>query len=110
VTPVATSLFTMTAGKAVSRHRVSEMMREAQGPKEAFTFHDLRHFTASALIASGCSVKAIQAFLGHATASETLETYGHLWPSDDDASRVAIGRLLSPAESPLSHGDIKTAR
>jgi integrase len=67
------------------------------------TFHDLRHVAASALIAAGCSVKAVQAFLGHATAAETLHTYGHLWPSDGDAIRAAIARLLTPPESRLSH-------
>ncbi|MFZ0668092.1 MAG: site-specific integrase, partial [Acidimicrobiales bacterium] len=102
-------IFSLKTARPLSRQRVSEMMRAARRPKETFTFHDLRHFTASALIASGCSVKAVQAFLGHATASETLDTYGHLWPSDDDAIRVAIGRVLSPAESWLSHEDIETA-
>ena len=67
------------------------------------TFHQARHLAASTLIASGCSVKAVQAFLGHATGDETLDTYGHLWPSDDDAIRAAIGRVLRPAESGLSH-------
>ena len=48
------------------------------------TSHDLRHHAASLLISKGCSVKAVQSFLGHATAVETLDTYGHLWPDDDD--------------------------
>jgi hypothetical protein len=30
------------------------------------------------------SVKAVQAQLGHATASITLDTYGHLFPSEMD--------------------------
>ena len=52
--------------------------------------HDLRHHCASLLISSGCSVKAVQRFLGHKNASETLDTYGHLWPGDDDRIRTAI--------------------
>jgi len=48
-------------------------------------------------------VKAVQGFLGHATGAETLDTYGHLWPSDDDAIRAAIRRVLGPDESRLSH-------
>ena len=56
-------------------------------------FHDLRHHYASALIAAGCSVKAVQASLGHASASETLDTYSHLWPSDEDSTRLAIDAL-----------------
>lgn len=42
------------------------------------------------LIAAGCSVKAVQHYLGHATAKETLDTYGHLWPNDEDRIRGAI--------------------
>jgi integrase len=52
--------------------------------------HDLRHHCASMLIASGCSVKAVQSFLGHKNASETLDTYGHVWPGGEDRIRAAI--------------------
>jgi integrase len=34
---------------------------------------------------SGASVKAVQAQLGHATASITLDTYGHLFPDELEA-------------------------
>jgi integrase len=37
------------------------------------------------LIAQGASVKAVQAQLGHATASITQDTYGHLFPSEMEA-------------------------
>jgi integrase len=62
---------------------------------QGVTFHDLRHFYASALIASGCSVVAVQAALGHANATETLNTYSHLWPSDEDRTRAAIEATLN---------------
>ena len=52
---------------------------------ERLRFYDLRHTCASLLIAQGASVKAVQAQLGHATASITLDTYGHLFPSDMEA-------------------------
>ena len=41
---------------------------------------DLRHTCASPLIAQGASVKAVQAQLGHASATVTLDRYGHLFP------------------------------
>jgi integrase len=44
-------------------------------------FHDLRHTHASLLIAAGVHPKAIQARLGHASITTTLDTYGHLMPS-----------------------------
>jgi integrase len=50
-------------------------------------FHDLRHTCASPLIAQGASVKAVQAQLGHASATVTLDRYGHLFP--DEFQRLA---------------------
>jgi integrase len=57
---------------------------------EGLRLYDLRHTCASLLIAQGASVKAVQAQLGHATASITLDTYGHLFPDELDA---LAGRL-----------------
>jgi len=56
---------------------------------EGLRFYDLRHTCASLLIAHGASVKAVQAQLGHATASITLDTYGHLFPSEMDTLGTA---------------------
>lgn len=46
------------------------------------------------LISSGVSIKSVQQFLGHKNASETLDTYGHLMPGDDDRLRAAIDVAL----------------
>jgi len=46
------------------------------------------------LIRYGESVKTVQARLGHAYASETLDTYGHLWPDSDDRTREAVDSQL----------------
>ncbi|MGJ7907526.1 tyrosine-type recombinase/integrase [Actinopolyspora sp. H202] len=54
--------------------------------------HDLRHFYASGLIASGCDVVTVQRTLGHSTPSITLHTYPHLWPSAEDRTRDAAAR------------------
>jgi integrase len=51
--------------------------------------HDLRHFYASALIAAGCDVVTVQRALGHSSASTTLNTYSHLWPTAEDRTRKA---------------------
>ena len=59
------------------------------------TFHDLRHFYASLLIARNCSIKAVQKRLGHQSATETLDTYSHLWPDSDDETRAAVDSVLS---------------
>lgn len=72
---------------------------------EGVRFHDLRHFYASALISAGCSVVAVQSALGHASATETLATYAHLWPSDEDRTRDAIQAVLTAGDSALGTAD-----
>ncbi len=57
--------------------------------------HVLRHFYASALIRHGESVKVVQERLGHASASETLDTYSHLWPDSEDRTRAAVSDALA---------------
>ena len=44
--------------------------------------HDLRHSSASFLISKGISIVAVSRRLGHASISQTLDTYLHLMPSD----------------------------
>jgi integrase len=51
--------------------------------------HDLRHFYASGLIAAGCDVVTVQRALGHSSATTTLNTYSHLWPTAEDRTRAA---------------------
>ena len=67
--------------------------RQRAGLNDSITFHDLRHFFASVLIASGCSIKQMQMALGHDSARITLDTYAHLIPGDEDRVRDAIDRL-----------------
>ena len=56
--------------------------------------HLLRHYYASLLIRHGESVKTVQARLGHASATETLDTYAHLWPDSEDRTREAVDSVL----------------
>ncbi|MEX5718481.1 tyrosine-type recombinase/integrase [Geodermatophilus maliterrae] len=56
--------------------------------------HDLRHFYASGLIATGCDVVTVQRALGHSSATTTLSTYSHLWPSAEDRTRAAAQAML----------------
>jgi len=73
--------------------RAVRAYREAAGLPGDFRFHDLRHYFASLLIASGLDVKVVQARLRHASAKTTLDTYGHLWPDRDDTSRAAVAAV-----------------
>ena len=74
-------------------HHVRQARKHA-GLSPVVSFHDLRHFYPSALIASGCSVKQVQSALGHESAKVTLDVYGHLRPGDEDRVRDAIDRMV----------------
>ncbi len=79
------------------------------GLPDAFRFHDLRHYFASLLIASGADVKVVQARLRHASAKTTLDTYGHLWPDSDESTRAAVGAVLAArADSSRTTGATST--
>lgn len=60
-----------------------------------FSFHDLRHYYASMLIAAGLDVKVVQARLRHASAKTTLDVYGHLWPDADESARAAVTQVFA---------------
>lgn len=68
--------------------------RDAADLSDEYTLHDLRHFYASALIAAGCDVVTVQRALGHKSASITLNTYAHLWPTAEDGTRSAAADLM----------------
>lgn len=61
------------------------------------TIHKLRHTAASAAIAAGADVKVVQKMLGHKDATETLNTYGHLWPDRLDEVADALEAARSTA-------------
>lgn len=87
-------------GRPASPWSIERAIRSARGrvpglPSEGFRFHDLRHYLASLLIASGADVKVVQARLRHASATTTLNTYAHLWPDADESTRAAVGVVLA---------------
>jgi integrase len=61
----------------------------------AVRLHDMRHFYASGLIAAGCDVVTVQRALGHGSATVTLSTYAHLWPTAEDRTRAAAESMLA---------------
>lgn len=103
--PVDGFVFTTELDRPVRRGTFQDAWRRAKrNATDAGTdvsdvrFHDLRHHYASALIRAGCSVKVVQANLGHASATETLDTYSHIWPDDDDRSREAIQAIWATTD------------
>jgi integrase len=57
-------------------------LRKAVGLPEV-RLHDLRHFSATRLLAAGVPVRTVSGRLGHATASTTLSVYAHFVEQSD---------------------------
>jgi hypothetical protein len=64
--------------------------------------HDLRHTAASIWLAQGADPKVVQRVLGHATASMTMDLYGHLLDANlwDAARRIGASQGHFPPSSP----------
>jgi integrase len=69
------------------RTRVFNRARAAAKLPDKLTPHKLRHTAASLAIRAGASVLSVQRLLGHASPTETLRTYAHLW--EDEVWKVA---------------------
>lgn len=72
-------VFTDELGKHLAIHTFYKRFKEVAKKigREDARPHDLRHTAATVMIASGADVKSVQDFLGHATASFTLNVYAH---------------------------------
>ena len=60
---------------------------------EHITVHDLRHTAASLAIKAGADVLIVQRMLGHADATETLNTYSHMFPDKLDEVMSKVERI-----------------
>jgi len=87
-------------GKTVTQQVLYPALKRAELHKVGF--HSLRHTYASMLIAQGESVKTVQTLLGHASATMTLNVYGHLF---EGAGKAAVQRL----EEGFLHGSTRGA-
>lgn len=58
-------------------------------------FHDLRHFSATTLIAAGVDVRTVAERLGHAQATMTLNRYAHALPERDREAAGVLGVALA---------------
>jgi hypothetical protein len=65
-----------------------------------FTFHSLRHTCATLLLSKNVNPKIVQEMLGHATISQTMDTYSHVMPGMQDAAVTAMESVLSRLETP----------
>ncbi|OCB54505.1 hypothetical protein A5677_19915 [Mycobacterium malmoense] len=81
---------------------IRDARAQVEGLPDRFCFHDLRHYLASLLIASGAHIKTVQTRIRHATAATTLDVYGHLWPDTDESTRAAIGAAIGVRGKPAA--------
>ena len=58
------------------------------------TYHTLRHTHASMLLARGVEINTVQERLGHASASTTLNIYGHVMPGRDQVAASQIHDVM----------------
>ena len=93
-------LFTTDMGAFVGTSTIhGAWQRAAKRVGTNATPHDLRHYFASVQIRGGQSIKVLQALLGHKSAVETWDTYGHLMGDEDGRSRTIIDAALGGAGS-----------
>lgn len=80
----------------------------AAGAPDGLTIHDLRHTAASLAIAAGADVMVVQRMLGHKDATETLNTYAHLWPDRLDEVMDAISNHRKEADAKAAKASAAT--
>ena len=64
---------------------------------EGLVFHELRHTAAALAIAHGAHPQTIKERLGHSSITVTMDTYGHLFPSADEALADALDAAFRDA-------------
>jgi integrase len=67
--------------------------------------HDLRHFTATRLMAAGVPVRTVSGRLGHANPSTTLSVYSHFVEASDQLAASIMKELLPQVEQPQNSSD-----
>ncbi|MFC4053092.1 tyrosine-type recombinase/integrase [Actinomadura syzygii] len=69
--------------------------REPDAPPRDYNgMHALRHWFASVLLAGGEGIPAVSEWMGHSSASITLDRYGHLLPDNEDRMTDLIDAAL----------------
>ena len=71
-------------------------LRRAGLPADRFTFHALRHFCASTLLAEGAPVTSVAGHLGD-TVETLTRVYAHWLRDDRDVPAEILDRVLAPS-------------
>lgn len=89
-------VFTDETGRHLCHHTVYQNYKRVAASigLPASRFHDLRHSFAVASIRAGDDIKTVQGNLGHATASFTLDVYGHVTDQMKQASATRMDQYI----------------
>jgi integrase len=77
------------------------------GLPDGLRVHDLRHTCASLLIGLGAHPKVIQERLGHSSIMVTMDVYGHLFPSLNEALTERLDEVFRAARRPASERSVE---
>ncbi len=95
-------VFTVPGGAPINHQNLSSRdfarLTEAAGVPR-IRFHDLRHTSASLLLAANVNPKVVSERLGHSSIGITLDVYSHVLPTMQREAANVLGRILSPAAS-----------
>jgi integrase len=97
-----TGISTRGGGPADQRNITNRHFKEAVKRAKIegnVRLYDLRHTMATALLLRGVPVNAVSARLGHASASMTLDVYGHVLPETAEVVASAITDAFFGAEA-----------
>jgi len=98
-------VFTDTIGGAIyERHlttRIFKPILKAAGLPSDFRLYDLRHSCATLLLVANVPAKIVADRLGHASVTQTLDTYSHVLPALEHKATDELRNLLFPDSSGL---------
>lgn len=94
-------VFTREDGEPLHPDRVSKLFEKAvqAAGVPRIRLHDLRHTSATLALAAGIHPKIVQERLGHATISQTLDTYSHTTPTLHEDAAAKLGALMDAGAS-----------
>jgi integrase len=90
-------IFSDACGDVPSRMGVNRALDRVLTAAELpeMTFHELRHSTASLLMALGVHPKVVQEILGHSRIGTTIDTYSHTTPDLHRDAMDKLGQVLT---------------
>ena len=76
----------------VARRSFRPLLEKSKCPR--IQFHDLRHTSATLLLAAGEHVEVVSERPGHSSARITLDVYGHVLPTMQDQAAEKMASML----------------